>query len=359
MASTPAAHRAPRYELVQALRALAALTVAFGHIAHDMRVGAPAAPGLDAVIAWLPWDAGVDVFFVISGFVIAVSSRRFFATADGPRQFLIRRIARIVPIYWAATLLFLAITILLPGTTNASLGGPWYLLAGLLFLPAARPDGLVQPPLGLGWTLNYEMFFYLAFAPFLWLPRLPAMLGACAALGGLVLLSAAGLLPGVMLNFWASPLTLEFCAGLLLALLAGQVRLTLPPRLLLVVAAIALLHLGGPELPRLLHAGLPALLLVAAASLAPPSPARGPAMALAARLGDASYALYLLHPFVMRPVQLLWRALHFPGGAVLPVLASLLLAALLALAAHTRFERPVTARLRRWLDAGGATVQGN
>ena len=346
----PPADRAPtppRYELVQALRALAALTVAFGHIAHDAQAGDRATPGLARVLAWLPWDSGVDVFFVVSGFVIAVSSRRLFATQDGPKQFLVRRLARIVPIYWAMTLLFLVAATLLPGTVHANLGGPWYILAGFLFFPAARPDGVVQPPLGLGWTLNDEMFFYLVFAPFLRLPRTPAVLAVAVALGLLVGLGQVATLPGVALATWANPLVLEFCAGLLLALPAGRLVLPGAVRLLLAALAVALLHLGSPDWPRVVAAGLPALLLVAAAGLTRPASGRAHAgLSALSRLGDASYALYLVHPFVMRAGDLLWAHLGQPGGVAAYVLASLLVAQIAALAIHAWFERPATKAAR-------------
>jgi peptidoglycan/LPS O-acetylase OafA/YrhL len=345
--------RAPRYELVQALRALAAMGVAFEHTSHDALATGIAAPLLLTLKSWLPWSAGVDVFFVVSGFVITLSSRAFFGRRDGPARFLARRIARIVPIYWAMTFLFLAAAAVLPSEVNATLAGPWYFIASFLFIPCARPDGLVEPPLGLGWTLNYEMLFYVVFALFLQLPRKLAIPGTIGALGVLVALGQGGALSGVVLNTWANPIVLEFCAGMLLALLVGRIALPTTLRWLIAGLGIALLHLDPPGWPRALAWGIPALLLMAAASLGAPRHSRSRLTALLVLLGDASYALYLVHPFVMRLATLLWRRIGLAGSPLLFVLASLVIAQLVAVALHVWFERPTTtsvrAMLERWL----------
>ncbi|MET0430390.1 MAG: acyltransferase, partial [Microvirga sp.] len=87
---------------VQVLRALAALSVAFLHAQHDALTLAGRAGTVLALPDRLPWMAGVDVFFVISGFIMVYSSRDLFARPGGPAVFLARRVARVVPLYWAA-----------------------------------------------------------------------------------------------------------------------------------------------------------------------------------------------------------------------------------------------------------------
>jgi exopolysaccharide production protein ExoZ len=345
VAAQPAGRKFP---LVQALRALAALAVAFLHTAYDGLTMTPGAHGLAWLYHAFSWDGGVDVFFVISGFVIAWSSRSLFGHAGAARQFLARRLARIVPLYWLMTTLFLASLVLLPGAINGDIGGLAYIAKSYLFIPAARPDGLVQPVFGLGWTLNFEMFFYLAFAPFLQLSRTTAVVSAVALLGGFVLLGQTGILPGTILHTWSQPIVLEFCAGMFLARLPE--RVTFPPavRGLLVIAALALL-VASPLWPRVFGLGLPAVALVAAA-VTGPREGRLPRLEIwLVRLGDASYALYLVHPFVMRAAALLWTHLHRPGGAAAYVVLCLIVSQVAALALHRMFERPVTAWLRRRL----------
>lgn len=346
MSASSAKHGFP---LIQALRAGAAFAVAITHILHDALQLRPNEPFLAYLFNAMPWGAGVDVFFVISGFVIAYSSRSLFARPNAARLFLARRLSRIVPLYWAVTLLFLLQFALSPGTIHGELGGPAYILKSFAFIPAARPDGLVQPPLGLGWTLNYEMFFYAVFTPFLVLPRRMAVPATVACLTIFVVANMVFGLPGTVLPFWANPIILEFCAGMLLAFLPGRFTLPVFLRALLTLAALAALHFHTIEGPERFYAwGLPAVLLVLAASTGKPV-SRLPALEFwLVRLGDASYAMYLVHPFVMRGVTLLWHHLHV--SPLLYAALCLTLAQTAALLIHRHAERPATAWLRTRLE---------
>ena len=91
----------------------------------------------------LPWAAGVDVFFVISGFVMVHASRGLFARPGASGVFLARRLARIVPLYWGTTTLYLAVALAAPCLLNSALLEPWPVLASYLFIPfdAARRRG--------------------------------------------------------------------------------------------------------------------------------------------------------------------------------------------------------------------------
>lgn len=339
-----------KFPLVQALRALAALAIAFLHTAYDGLTMTPGAHGLAWLYNVFAWGGGVDVFFVISGFVIAWSSHSFFGRAGGARQFLARRLARIVPLYWLMTTLFLTSLLLLPGAINGDIGGPAYIAKSYFFIPAARPDGLVQPVLGLGWTLDFEMFFYFVFAPFLRFSRTKAAISTAALLGGFVLLGQTSILPGTIMNTWSQPIVLEFCGGIFLALVPGRVTFPATARIVLVIAALALL-VASPPWPRVFGLGLPAMALVAAA-VTGPQEGRLPRLEIwLVRVGDASYALYLVHPFVMRAAALLWTHLHRPGGAADYVILCLIASQAVALALHRIFERPVTTWLRRRLEA--------
>ncbi|MCF4125779.1 acyltransferase family protein [Methylobacterium sp. SyP6R] len=340
--------------LIQALRALAALMVAAGHAQFEV-AGLAARAGLSFVpAAWLPWPAGVDVFFVISGFIIVHASAPLHGRARPRRIFLAHRIARVVPLYWLATTLVLALAFARPGLLGAGTEGPGYLVASYLFWPMARTDGAVQPLYSLGWTLNYEMAFYALFALALPLGRRGAVLGVLALLAGLVL---SGQLPGpwpVPLAFWSDPIVVEFACGAGLALARQEgLRLPGPARLALAVAGLALLSLAGeaPALPRCLAWGGPALLLVAAVALGPAGGA-GRRLRPAIVLGDASYALYLAHPFVVRGVRIAAEATGLAaltGPGILAVLM-LVLASLAAILLHRTVERPLTRAARAVLE---------
>jgi exopolysaccharide production protein ExoZ len=340
--------------LIQVLRALAALMVAAGHAQFEVaglasRAGVPYAPA-----GWLPWPAGVDVFFVISGFIIVHAAASLHGRADARRIFLAHRIARVVPLYWLATTLYLALAWARPGLLGADGGGPAYLAASYLFWPMARADGAVQPLYSLGWTLNYEMAFYVLFALALPLGRRRAVVGVVALLGGLVVLGQAAGSLAVAPAFWSDPIVLEFACGAALALARQQgLRLPGPARLALAVAGLVLLSLAGeaPALPRCLAWGGPAALLVAAAALGP-SVAAAPGLRPAVMLGDASYALYLAHPFVVRGTRVVAEATGLAaatGPGPLAILM-LVLACLAALVLHRIVERPLTRAARALLE---------
>ncbi|MGX7707855.1 acyltransferase family protein [Methylobacterium sp. Gmos1] len=342
--------------LIQVLRALAAVMVAAGHAQFEVaglaaRAGLPYAP-----TAWLPWPAGVDVFFVISGFIIVHAAAPLHGRADARRTFLAHRIARVVPLYWLATTLYLALAWMRPGLLGADAGGPAYLAASYLFWPMARADGAVQPLYSLGWTLNYEMAFYVVFALVLPLGGRRAVLAVVALLGGFVVLGqAAGSMP-VAPAFWSDPIVLEFACGAALALARQHgLRLPGPARLALAVAGLALLSLAGaaPALPRCLAWGGPAALLVAAAALGP-SGIAPPRLRLRLRpavmLGDASYALYLAHPFVVRGTRVIAEAIGLAAAPGLLTILMLVLACLAALVLHRTVERPLTRAARALLE---------
>ena len=144
----PLAKPDPSHKLlphVQGLRALAAFCVAFGHLQNDAAAhGLIAGHGLAAFGRFLPWEAGVDIFFVISGFVIVHATGPLFGTgAAGAWVFLRRRLARIVPLYWIMSAAFLAVLLLARSAIHGDIGGPAYIIASFLFIPWPRPDGLM------------------------------------------------------------------------------------------------------------------------------------------------------------------------------------------------------------------------
>jgi len=355
---------------IQILRGLAALMVVWHHARHEAGLLAQrgGGPGVDPGLL-LPWWGGVDLFFVISGLVIVLASERLFGAPGGRARFLAHRIARVVPLYWLVSLAYLALAVARPdvlGEAAALIRDPGTLLASFVFWPAARPDGIVQPLYGLGWTLNYEAFFYVLFAAGLGLGRRGAVAWLVAVLGLLVTARVAWPDLPLPLRFWADPIVLEFAAGAGLALAyRSGVRPAAPLRvglamlgfLGLVLAARLLTGLGEADgVLRPLLVGVPATLLVASALGPGRDAAQVARLPIPTRvlviLGDASYALYLVHPFALRLArEVLLRlgagpALH-PYPAMVLMLVASVAAALLV---HRTVEKPLTRRMRRLLD---------
>jgi len=339
---------------IQILRAGAALSVAILHAQHDAGAMAAQMNWPFQALDHIPFGAGVDIFFVISGFIIVYSSQKLFEIPQAGRVFLTRRLVLVVPLYWTATTLYLGVALVLPGAVNSEILDPGFVLSSYLFIPMARPDGLVQPLYSLGWTLNYEMFFYAIFALVLVWPKqrgvlaLIALMVAAAALGRIVKLPQP-------LGFWTDPIILEFAFGMALALLKIE-RVVLPRslRAVLVLGGLGLLVLGADAgTPRVFAYGVPAALFVAAAALGVER-ARADTWftRVGSALGDASYALYLIHPFVVRAgrevvVRSGLAPLIGPWGYVVLILAGAVLASLLV---FRWYEWPLTRWIRQWSE---------
>jgi peptidoglycan/LPS O-acetylase OafA/YrhL len=296
-------------------------------------------------------NAGVDVFFVISGFVMVFSSQALFGTARGPFKFFLRRVARIVPIYWIITSIYIAMAVAIPsfgkGYSPSSIAGSY------LFIPVERVSGVVEPVVGQGWTLNYEMLFYAIFA--IAIVARPRIAVAAVALALAVLVAAGRIftLP-LPFSFWANDIVLEFLFGAALGLIyqrgfrmpkaagwlliAGGVALT-------VIATQALDYVSGP---RCILFGAPAALIIAGASFPDFSPSKRRWAALTF-LGSASYALYLSHSFANRAVLIVATAFgqKLASAPYLYLGAAALGAIALAIAIHLLIERPINTSLKR------------
>ena len=338
---------------MQALRAVAALSVAVLHLLNEASRFDPR-----GAMTWLhdavPWGAGVDLFFVISGFVMVHASTGLFGRRDAPAVFMTRRLIRIVPLYWAATTAFLLVAFVRPGSVSTGADSVLAVAMSYAFLPMQRADGTIQPIYSLGWTLNYEMLFYLVFAACLWQPIRRALVSVTLSLGGAIALHSVVPAGATMLVFWTNPIIAEFLFGMAIAT-AAATGVLLPGwlRVALAVTAVGWLiaqHQYGIGGPQPLVIGVPMALLVVAAVLGRAIPV--PTALLL--LGDASYALYLVHPFPMRAAALLWQRLQLSGplAAAAYTVVALLLAVATAIAVHLWFERPVGAWLRGRLTGG-------
>jgi len=367
----PAIPRVPtqRLELVQALRALAATMVVFGHLLGNARQHAALFGALPTIR--YAGGAGVDIFFLISGFIMVHASKKQFGSWAGAAEFLRRRLIRIVPLYWLAT----AATVgLMAVSAHRIAANPAAILASFAFVPfnsAGRGDGMAFPILDLGWTLNYEMMFYVLFALFLPWGRRACVIGVGATLGAMVLIGTLADPANIALRFWTRPITLEFAAGMAVAMGVARWQPVWPPLARLVLVGLAIsLYFADPyglfalpttpnEVIRLLGWGVPACLMLLAAVSGPVRLNHAPGRALLA-VGDASYALYLLHPFILTMLLKLAAASKFlaVAGGWGFIFTGLLTSIGLAIAVHRMVETPLTRILldRRWRPSATIAV---
>ncbi|HEV7322595.1 MAG TPA: acyltransferase [Ensifer sp.] len=315
---------------IQYLRAVAALGVVIFHAAertgHHFAIGA----------------AGVDVFFVISGFIMWVISAR---RPMSPLTFLRDRLQRIVPIYWLATAVMVlgGVAGLFPNLVLTT----GHVLASVLFIPMHSPsNGEIWPVLVQGWTLNYEMFFYAVFALMLLLPRSRRLIAMTTAF---LLLVAIGLLfdsDNALFITYTRPILLEFVAGMIVAefWLRGGVPGAVFGLALIATAAAGFAALAVLGLPfdELVLGPLAVLLVVGTLALERGGWFRSGGLAML--LGDASYSIYLWHAFAISVV------VKVCGLAGVSPFTSALLAVgagtTLGVVVFLLLERPLARRLR-------------
>jgi peptidoglycan/LPS O-acetylase OafA/YrhL len=246
---------------VQYLRGIAAMMVVWYHATLLIPSNAPFIYGEFG-------KYGVDLFFVISGFIMLVTT---WDKPITPMQFIRQRIRRIVPLYWLATIFLVTLAIAFPSKFRVMRFDLIATLKSLLFIPSESLvwPGHARPVLMQGWTLNYEMFFYFLFALLLlvnreWRVRLMVGILSVLVMFGLVLHPSAA-----PLQVYSDPLLLEFAGGMILG------RLWIKKK-----------HLRRDG---------------------------GNVMLLA--LGDASYSIYLTHTFVIGLLRVVWT--HFVPTATM------------------------------------------
>lgn len=286
---------------IQVLRGVAATAVVVFHAYHYG----------DSDSAARLAAAGVDLFFVISGFIMAT-----VATDREPGRFLVDRIWRIFPLWFIALVPWLIVR-----------ENPWGTLLSSYTLWPVWDGAFHMPALYVGWTLCFEMLFYAAFALALAMrPALPLGLYAAAFL-------TAPFLHNVLISYIGSPMILEFLAGVAIAQLPPSEGFAMP-LLLAGVAwfALAPVHYstiiyGNAAFARVASWGVPAALIVY--SVRSLERRFGRFFDLPVLLGAASYAIYLFHPL------LVGISGGFLQGLCLSLAAGLLI--------HLTIERPLIA----------------
>ena len=366
-----------RIDAIQVLRALAALLVVITHAinAYDLRPDLPQ-PIIGQVGYFNTFGAiGVDIFFVVSGFVMA------FTVANRPQltgsEFLKMRLVRVVPPYWLATIATLPFALLWFGYLDGQ-----RVLSGFTVFPAMAAPDFVLPILHVGWSLAFELAFYFVVAAVMVVTSRPdqRVVGAIIAASGFAAMGIFYQPASAAAAIFINAIWLEFVFGMLVYV--AWSRLTGDPLVAVLCLGVGIASLTkaavlgsgfldapwtlfSPEAPdqtldrngllRALRWGLPSAVMVlgllwftrgtAGQWLTRTRPWAG-----LHQLGDASYSLYLVHPFVMSSWQYFAPRNSVQADLMIAALTAFSIA--LSLVVHRRIEVPLltisrTALLRR------------
>ena len=320
---------------VQSLRGFAALLVVFSHLLVIETKYSP-----DHVLgSWLSFgQVGVDLFFVISGFIMVHVAAKMQRGAKPAFEFLFARFTRIYPLYWLVSAALLIVWLVRPGMVFSSFKTEPNIIKSFLLFPDSR-----DPLLAVGWTLIHEIGFYLVFAlalllkPKWLLPFLCLWAGIIGA--GQFMDIGSNSINEAVIALFLNPLTFEFLGGAL----AGWVfhkwdaKFALPVLLtglgLWTIALFVLISAGHTmiesPLGRVIHFALPATLTVyGLAGLKTTLPK------CTQTLGDWSYSLYLTHILSLTLFGRIWHKFaqdgkwdNIPALAVMTI-ASIIVAGL-------------------------------
>jgi exopolysaccharide production protein ExoZ len=325
---------------IQYLRAFAALAIVFHHAREQF-------PGFQAIFPSDIGSAGVDIFFVISGFIMV------FITETGdhsPSKFIWNRIIRIVPLYWFYTI----ITVILYAVASGLFRGNGltlpHVILSLLFIPHPNPGDLqsLSPLIKIGWTLNYEMFFYAVFAIAMSINYSRRVLITYVFLVLLVTIDASQLISlPPELQFYCRDIVLEFAAGMLLcrAYRAGKLKGKILIGIVLLSLGLSALIINlSPDLGtfRAIKLGIPAIAIVAGLLSIEHYL---PKLRLPLFIANVSYSIYLSHIMVIAILRYLYPRFGIPTAGLIStltfVLISLTMGILCGIASYLIVEKPL------------------
>lgn len=330
------------FDSIQALRSVAAIFVILEHV-RFLNCGA----------------FGVDIFFCISGFMI------MFSTHKSTQNFIRKRAIRILPLYYTMTVGTFLLLLLFPSMFEQTKADPIFLLKSLLFIPFDIGNGIFQPLMRIGWTVNCEIFFYLLFFLAFHISHKYRGLICSGFITILVLLNHLLPLNLAPLQFYGDPVMLDFILGIACYYVAwgiynvyqnrkaSKVFSSISAVCLIAAAGIfALLIATKPTINilafrRPLLWGIPAFLLVLCFFLAGLT-LKMPRICVF--IGNMSFSVYLIHYY---PVMLLDRVVFdfstYTPFAAFGVLVSIVICLGCALISWYLMEKQLTRLLQKWL----------
>jgi exopolysaccharide production protein ExoZ len=356
----------PKWRSLQALRAVAASLVVMFHtqVMFGSRGGPIPFHGI-----FTGAGRGVDLFFVLSGFIVTYTHAADWGKPDRVWHYLFNRLSRIYPAVWVMTIVTTALALAgLGGAFTAHELSPWSFIVTAFLLP------FNVALVGVIWSLKVEIFFYFAFALVIVRPRL----GWCFIAVWQIAVVVFGLL-GVQNNhlwftfaFYVQPMCLEFCMGMACAtffMSREDWRFVSPvilwASLFIGTAAFATaVFQGQPELDFknvLIFGTSSALIITSLIILESLGRVRIPGWLV--RVGDSSYCIYLAHfsviAIVSRLIFAAAGALHWPINDAICI-ATAAVGVGVGIGFDHAIDRPLQRHLRRvkrrYLDNGHRSV---
>lgn len=264
---------------IQVLRGVAAISVMLFHVAGTQEKEDLSGFLFTPFKNWGSW--GVDLFFIISGFVMSNSLNSGKISA---RNFIIKRFIRIYPLYFILTVLYFLLAVIFPELfPSLQLDNIWF-LASITFTSGLL--GFGEPLLGQGWTLEFEVLFYLILVLVIYLiPKLRIEFTASIAL---ILCTLFGV----------NTLVIEFVFGMFIS--AIKVQVLGVPKYRFATLGLGILGLlvslfsTSLEFPRLVLLGVPCIFLVIGGLKFSAS-----TNSFLLYLGEISYSIYLVQFFII------------------------------------------------------------
>lgn len=303
-------------------------------------------------------ESGVDLFFVLSGFLMWITTA---GKEVSPGSFMVKRLMRIVPLYWMLTIVAGAVALLVPSLLKHTVFEMTHFISSLMFFPALNPSYLdstdtavlITPLLVPGWTLNYEIFFYVIFAGVLFFPQRLRLWLIGAVFVAVTLIGRLSGDLGPAMAFYSNPIIFEFLMGIAVAILVRrQMLLSAGPACALTLVAFVVMLLANHEdmvLQRAWAFGIPAALIVyGLCCMEIGATARN--FVYLRVVGDASYSLYLTHVFTLVVCRLIFQRFysgHSLGSELAFIALSLVLSVMVGIMTYYLYEKPAASLLNR------------
>jgi len=297
---------------IQFLRGVAAYLVVAMHATEALAIKMTTEPN----DFWHFGSFGVDIFFVISGFIMEYlakdSSLLNLEKIKNALIFLRKRFIRVVPLYWFYTTLKAIVILAFPFLALRTTFDSQHIVLSYFFIPTIAPWGLVQPFLPVGWTLNFEMFFYFVFALAICLGRNRLLF----CLSTFLIIKLIGLFYfATFIDFFSQTIIFEFILGMLIAIYFKKNSFQLSQGAFVLIFLFSIIYLLYSQYylnitDRLWNYGLPAALIVFSMLGLESKLSRVSFFPSLAKVGDYSYTTYLAHTFIVPALPFIFKKLE-------------------------------------------------